>query len=640
MITRADKTQENKSQSVAKAVSQKQSSGESIFRFVDNRPEAIAQRKLEEMANNSPQVRQLKAFQDMADNSYQAKQMAQLQAMADNNCPQQKPTQKKENNTGLPDNLKTGIENLSGMFLDDVKVHRHSDKPAQLQAHAYAQGTDIYLGPGQEKHLPHEAWHVVQQKQGRVKPTMQIKGKVNVNDDVGLEKEADEMGVKASQLQSTKYLSAGLNQQACPIMQRQPDHEAEGTKVGNVELIRLASVIESHKDKLLKTSKSGEKETRLSSEMVDLVAQRLLDIAKTNDPAQVSEVLKKIGAEKQKLSATEDKSVQAKVFKRFEHSRSEFNGEVIQGIWIEDLLEGIQDNPMSVMVAGAAVVITGLYLWFTRGGPAPAVVPPVPAVVPPAPVVAPPVPAVVPPAPVVAPPVPAVVPPAPVVAPPVPVHSIDGSQVNSVQARIAELVAGYAADRVTLNAMLARGNIVYRNQQTAALVALNDTLIARTAAAAALTGRGAALAPGVTPVRGYKVLLSDVRDEFAARERFRRALNRQNALPLKPTVNIGVGAFAGAAADALSAAIVRLAGGGGGAIADSVFVLPGFRAHPEDHRWEVRIPPITGWIGADPLAAPLNVIGNGSIPTTAHGARNLPAARTALIAAMNAAGYV
>ena len=374
--------------------------------------------------------------------------------------------------------------------------------------------------------------------------------------------------------------------------------------------------------------------------MVDLVAQRLLDIAKTNDPAQVSEVLKKIGAEKQKLSATEDKSVQAKVFKRFEHSRSEFNGEVIQGIWIEDLLEGIQDNPMSVMVAGAAVVITGLYLWFTRGGPAPAVVPPVPAVVPPAPVVVPPAPVVVPPAPVVVPPVPAVVPPAPVVAPPVPVHSIDGSQVNSVQARIAELVAGYAADRVTLNAMVAGGNIVYRNQQTAALVALNDTLIARTAAAAALTGRGAALAPGVTPVRGYKVLLSDVRDEFAARERFRRALNRQNALPRKPTVNIGVGAFAGAAADALSAAIVRLAGGGGGAIADSVFVLPGFRAHPEDHRWEVRIPPITGWIGADPLAAPLNVIGNGSIPTTAHGARNLPAARTALIAAMNAAGYV
>ena len=45
--------------------------------------------------------------------------------------------------------------------MDDVNVHYNSNKPAQLQAHAYAQGTDIHLGPGQEKHLPHEAWHVV-----------------------------------------------------------------------------------------------------------------------------------------------------------------------------------------------------------------------------------------------------------------------------------------------------------------------------------------------------------------------------------------------------------------------------------------------------------------------------------------------
>ena len=89
------------------------------------------------------------------------------------------------------------MENLSGISLADVKVHRNSDKPAQFQAHAYAQGTDIHLASGQEKHLPHEAWHVVQQKQGRVKPTMQMKGKVNVNDDKGLEKEADIMGAKA-----------------------------------------------------------------------------------------------------------------------------------------------------------------------------------------------------------------------------------------------------------------------------------------------------------------------------------------------------------------------------------------------------------------------------------------------------------
>ncbi|MGB0932039.1 MAG: eCIS core domain-containing protein, partial [Chitinophagales bacterium] len=104
------------------------------------------------------------------------------------------------NNTGLPDNLKSGIENLSGYSMDDVKVHYNSDKPAQLQAHAFAQGTDIHLGAGQEKHLAHEAWHVVQQKQGRVKPTVQMKGKVNVNDDSGLEREADVMGAKALQM--------------------------------------------------------------------------------------------------------------------------------------------------------------------------------------------------------------------------------------------------------------------------------------------------------------------------------------------------------------------------------------------------------------------------------------------------------
>ncbi|WP_445455554.1 eCIS core domain-containing protein [Flavobacterium sp. HNIBRBA15423] len=108
--------------------------------------------------------------------------------------------QKKANNTGLPDNLKSGIENLSGHTMDDVKVHYNSDKPAQLNAHAYAQGSEIHLASGQEKHLPHEAWHVVQQKQGRVKPTMQMKGKVNINDDKGLETEADIMGAKALQM--------------------------------------------------------------------------------------------------------------------------------------------------------------------------------------------------------------------------------------------------------------------------------------------------------------------------------------------------------------------------------------------------------------------------------------------------------
>lgn len=105
--------------------------------------------------------------------------------------------QREKNNTGLPNNLKSGVEKLSGVSLNDVKVHYNSAKPATLQAHAYAQGTEIHVAPGQEKHLPHEAWHTAQQKQGRVKPTIQMKQGVPVNDDVGLESEADQMGAKA-----------------------------------------------------------------------------------------------------------------------------------------------------------------------------------------------------------------------------------------------------------------------------------------------------------------------------------------------------------------------------------------------------------------------------------------------------------
>lgn len=108
-------------------------------------------------------------------------------------------TTPKPNNTDLPDNLKNGIESLSGLSMDNVKVHFNSSQPTQLNALAYAQGIDIHIAPGQEQHLPHEAWHVVQQAQGRVQPTLQMKDGVPVNDDNGLEHEADMMGEKALQ---------------------------------------------------------------------------------------------------------------------------------------------------------------------------------------------------------------------------------------------------------------------------------------------------------------------------------------------------------------------------------------------------------------------------------------------------------
>ena len=108
------------------------------------------------------------------------------------------------NNTGMPDNLKAGIESLSGFSMDDVRAHYNSSKPATVQALAYTQGTDIHVAPGQEKHLPHEAWHVAQQMAGRVSPTTNING-MPVNDNAGLEHEADVMGEKAVMQNKGQY---------------------------------------------------------------------------------------------------------------------------------------------------------------------------------------------------------------------------------------------------------------------------------------------------------------------------------------------------------------------------------------------------------------------------------------------------
>lgn len=104
------------------------------------------------------------------------------------------------NRTGLPDRLKFGIESLSGISLDNVKVHYNSNKPAELNAMAYAQGADIHVGPGQEKHLPHEAWHVIQQAQDRVKPTNTRP--FPLNDEPRLEDEATVMGATALKIAS------------------------------------------------------------------------------------------------------------------------------------------------------------------------------------------------------------------------------------------------------------------------------------------------------------------------------------------------------------------------------------------------------------------------------------------------------
>lgn len=200
----------------------------------DQRPQTQLQRTQQQTMANSAQNLQLQAMQrKMQVHSESTQLHSEETPLVSTESAQRQEAAPKPNNTGLPDQLKSGIESLSGMSMDHVKVHYNSSQPAQLNAHAYAQGSEIHVAPGQEQHLPHEAWHVVQQAQGRVKPTMQMKQGVPVNDDEGLEHEADVMGAKAlntplqRKIFDTTSMPTGIG-----VAQKTPAQQAEVTALG------------------------------------------------------------------------------------------------------------------------------------------------------------------------------------------------------------------------------------------------------------------------------------------------------------------------------------------------------------------------------------------------------------------------
>lgn len=172
-------------------------------------PEHVAEQPLDRLqrkADESSATARLMNLQSQPIQRMEEEDMLQgkaIQRMEEEDMLQGKAIQRQEQSGavsegGLPAQLQDGIHQLSGTDISGVNVHYNSSEPAAVNAHAFAQGNDIHLASGQEKHLPHEAWHVVQQKQGRVSPTTSVSG-TPVNDDPGLETEADVMGAKASQ---------------------------------------------------------------------------------------------------------------------------------------------------------------------------------------------------------------------------------------------------------------------------------------------------------------------------------------------------------------------------------------------------------------------------------------------------------
>ena len=109
--------------------------------------------------------------------------------------------------TVMPDDVRSKMENSFGTDFSGVNVHQNSEQASNIGALAYTQGNDVHFAPGQynpgstkgQELLGHELAHVVQQRQGRVKPDAEQKKGMNINSDTSLEKEADEMGEKAAQ---------------------------------------------------------------------------------------------------------------------------------------------------------------------------------------------------------------------------------------------------------------------------------------------------------------------------------------------------------------------------------------------------------------------------------------------------------
>jgi len=181
----------------------------------------------------------------------------------------------KENNTGLPDRVKSGIENLSGYSLDDVKVHYNSAKPAQLQAHAYAQGTNIHVAPGQERHIAHEAWHVVQQKQGRVKPTLQMKSGIPVNDEENLENEADLMGAKAQVMDNQMLINS-------PAQLKYRNTSGNTKEIPQRKVIQKNELTRGRASRSLDTESEDDKYQRMNAPVISMISNAGAVLSKIN----------------------------------------------------------------------------------------------------------------------------------------------------------------------------------------------------------------------------------------------------------------------------------------------------------------------------------------------------------------------
>jgi hypothetical protein len=123
---------------------------------------------------------------------------------------------------GLPDPVRGKMERAFSADFSGVSV-RESSEASALGAQAFTRGSEVVFAPGHyhpdsergQSLIGHELAHVVQQSEGRVAPTIQGKG-IALNDDAGLEAEADDLGARAARGEVVRSGGPSMDGRAAP----------------------------------------------------------------------------------------------------------------------------------------------------------------------------------------------------------------------------------------------------------------------------------------------------------------------------------------------------------------------------------------------------------------------------------------
>ncbi len=183
-------------------------------------------------------------------------------------------------NNNLPPEILANMENALGHDFSNVNIHQNSKSAEEAGALAYAQGNNVHFAPGQfdpgskkgQELIGHEMTHVAQQREGKVAATTTLGTGMKVNDNPGLEKEADEIGAKAAKGEEVTNKKSNTKVAGAPVAQgyfdykhpkkkgdwRQSDDMSLAVKVGypNHELYASKGKVAASNAKL-KAVKSG-----------------------------------------------------------------------------------------------------------------------------------------------------------------------------------------------------------------------------------------------------------------------------------------------------------------------------------------------------------------------------------------------